>query len=577
VYSLANPDYPDGVCMDSVAISIYVDEVIPDALVLDSTLCYQGLTSSGLPYWESLIVDAPYAPGVADWVLYPNLEDPRERTEKRFSATGNGRITYGNYRNPGKYRAVLITNLQNGCSISDTFNFELARPITGGIFISNNCYPAAPITYSFIADSINAIARISDMRWDFGDGTIILGKDKLEVEHQYESEAVQNIRLVVTDTIGCAYIFNFGLTPPDFPPICVNGIQTPICNSDTRTFTIPAASCLPRDGRGDIVWEITGPESFIESGLIDTMVTHTYTRPGNYIAKVTVNRQDGRCSRTQEFPFTVYGLPKPSLVINRPCEGNPVIFDGSGSTTGFATDTIVNYTFSIASGPSTIPAFSGTDSVVTFPLEVVGDYTAKLIVTSKNGCSDSVTTPFRVRPRPIASFTFADQGGAAEVQAQSPIVFTSTSTDATSRIRVYGWDFGDGTDTVGARIVKTYDRANIWRVVHTVTNEENCTATDTQLVDLKAYMLFPTAFTPNGDGLNDNFRLITRGLDRVLEYRIYNRWGEEVFNGGTNRAAAWDGTSNGANHPSGIYIIRASGITIYGEQLTVDGRIVLIR
>lgn len=582
VISQANPDYPDGICIDSVSISIYVDEVIPNALILDSTLCYQGLTGSGLPYWETLTIDAPYAPGVADWILYPNLADPRERTEKRFSVTGNGRITYGNYRTPGKYRAVLVTNLQNGCSVYDTFNFELAKPITGGIFTANNCYPTAPVTYSFITDSINAIGRIADMRWDFGDGTIVMGKDKLSVPHQYLEESVQIIRLVVTDTLGCAYPFEFTLNPPPFPPITLNGLYQlngqvdPICFAETRTFTIPNTA-LPADGRGDITWEVTGPENFTESGFVDTVLTHTYTRPGNYIAKVTVSRQDGRCSRSAEFNFVVYALPKPALVINRPCEGNPVILDGSGSVPGFATDTIVNYDFSIVSGPSVVPGISGPDSVVSMPIDVVGDYTARLIVTTKNGCSDSIKTNFRVRPRPVASFTFADQSGFPEVRAQAPISFTSTSTDATSRIRVYDWNFGDGTDTTGARIVKTYERANIWQVIHTVTNEENCSASDTQLVDLKAYMLFPTAFTPNGDGLNDRFRLITRGLDRVLEYRIYNRWGEEVFNGGTSSSAAWDGTINGSNSPSGIYIIRASGITIYGEQLTVDGRIVLIR
>jgi len=576
LYLLGGVPFPPGgrLCRDSISTNIYVDEVVPGTLVRDTSMCYVGLTASGLPYWEPLEVDAPYTPGVTDWALYPDLNDPRERIEKRFNINGNGRITYANFRTPGKYTGVVVTNLANGCARYDTFSFELAMPITGGIFTSNNCYPSAPISYEFIPDSLNAIGRISDMLWDFGDGTTIIGKDSLKVSHQYSSETVQTIRLTVTDSLNCAYQFVYGLTPPDFPPICVNGIQTPICGGSTRTFFIPAGSCLPRDGRGLISWQITGPESFNEAGLVDTIVTHTYNQPGTYNLTITVERQDGRCSRTQNFPFIVYANPTAVLAVNSPCEGDPVVISASGSKGGFVTDSITNYNFVLDNGL----VFNGPDSLITTPIGVVGNYTAKLFVTTQNGCIDSTSVNFRVKSRPNASFTYRDLAGAPEVQAQDPIVFTSTSTDNVSRISIYGWDFGDGTsEPNNYKIIKTYNQANVWRVIHTATNDEGCSDVDTQYVDLKAYMVYPTAFTPNSDGLNDNFKLITRGLESVLEFRLYNRWGQEVFNGGTDRYAAWDGTTDGIENPSGVYILRASGITIYGDQLTVDGKVVLIR
>lgn len=67
---------------------------------------------------------------------------------------------------------------------------------------------------------------------------------------------------------------------------------------------------------------------------------------------------------------------------------------------------------------------------------------------------------------------------------------------------------------------------------------------------------FPNAFTPDGDGNNDQFRMVVlEGSAQVERLEIYNRWGGLIFES-TDPNATWDGTSNGKPVPSDVYIYR---------------------
>ena len=53
-------------------------------------------------------------------------------------------------------------------------------------------------------------------------------------------------------------------------------------------------------------------------------------------------------------------------------------------------------------------------------------------------------------------------------------------------------------------------------------------------------VFIPNGFTPNGDGNNDRFKVSHYNFEKVQEFRIFNRFGEEVFSGANNDG--WDGT-----------------------------------
>ncbi|MBL7890399.1 MAG: gliding motility-associated C-terminal domain-containing protein [Bacteroidia bacterium] len=82
------------------------------------------------------------------------------------------------------------------------------------------------------------------------------------------------------------------------------------------------------------------------------------------------------------------------------------------------------------------------------------------------------------------------------------------------------------------------------------------------------------AFSPNGDGINDVIH--AKGDIKELDFRIFNRWGEQVFY--TNDASkGWDGTFNGLELNNGVFFYVLSGINNIGERIELKGNISLIK
>ena len=89
----------------------------------------------------------------------------------------------------------------------------------------------------------------------------------------------------------------------------------------------------------------------------------------------------------------------------------------------------------------------------------------------------------------------------------------------------------------------------------TVTDSLGCSASDSILLKVcDALMLLPNAFTPNADGLNDVFRVVT-SQEGIISFsmRIYNRWGEIVFES-SDIHQGWNGMVNGQYAPVGSYV-----------------------
>jgi gliding motility-associated-like protein len=86
----------------------------------------------------------------------------------------------------------------------------------------------------------------------------------------------------------------------------------------------------------------------------------------------------------------------------------------------------------------------------------------------------------------------------------------------------------------------------------------------------------PTAFTPNGDGLNDILRPIVAGIKEFKYFAVYNRWGQTVFYS-SNQSQGWDGTFKGKYQTSGVFIWLAEGIDDKGNSIKRKGTVVLIK
>src|SRR4030095_68081 len=89
-------------------------------------------------------------------------------------------------------------------------------------------------------------------------------------------------------------------------------------------------------------------------------------------------------------------------------------------------------------------------------------------------------------------------------------------------------------------------------------------------------LYIPSAFTPNGDGLNDIFKAISYCNFSGFDLQIFNRWGEKVFES-HNSNTGWDGTYLGSRMLPGVYVYFISYSTASHTAKTAKGTVALIR
>lgn len=85
----------------------------------------------------------------------------------------------------------------------------------------------------------------------------------------------------------------------------------------------------------------------------------------------------------------------------------------------------------------------------------------------------------------------------------------------------------------------------------------------------------PSAFTPNGDGMNDTFG-IAGGAMGDFTLLIFDRWGEKVFES-SNPNQRWNGKVNGEDAPTGVYVYKVHAKGLEGGRVQQKGNITLVR
>lgn len=86
----------------------------------------------------------------------------------------------------------------------------------------------------------------------------------------------------------------------------------------------------------------------------------------------------------------------------------------------------------------------------------------------------------------------------------------------------------------------------------------------------------PNTFTPNNDGINDEFRIRVTGYFKLNGLKIFNRWGQLVFES-RDLNLVWNGKKNGQNVPVATYYWVIEGIDLNGKFLRQSGSVTLIR
>jgi gliding motility-associated-like protein len=110
-----------------------------------------------------------------------------------------------------------------------------------------------------------------------------------------------------------------------------------------------------------------------------------------------------------------------------------------------------------------------------------------------------------------------------------------------------------------------------------VRTDFGCLARDTVFIDVdfRDQVFIPDAFSPNGDGLNDVFQVGNRSFQKITEFRVFNRWGENVYS--SANGMGWDGKYKNMLQDNGAYFYLIRIAFPDGYSRMYKGEVLLIR
>jgi gliding motility-associated-like protein len=118
----------------------------------------------------------------------------------------------------------------------------------------------------------------------------------------------------------------------------------------------------------------------------------------------------------------------------------------------------------------------------------------------------------------------------------------------------------------------------------TITNIYGCKTSDTLCVQTfcrNAQVFIPNAFSPDGDGVNDMFYVMGTGIKIVKSFRVFNRWGELVFEKANfapnNSSTGWDGTIKGQKASGDVYVYICNVVCENDVQYSYKGNVAIIK
>ncbi|MBK8504441.1 MAG: gliding motility-associated C-terminal domain-containing protein [Saprospiraceae bacterium] len=210
---------------------------------------------------------------------------------------------------------------------------------------------------------------------------------------------------------------------------------------------------------------------------------------------------------------------------------------------------------------------SKCDSPVASPSQTTA---YQVMGTKPDGCLGIGGVVVQTYPTPNA-FVSATPPGPVEIG--TTISLTSGLPESnTFKWSVNGQMIEGNATSIDATVIAEGD--NVFKVE--VTSLQGCMGMgQTIVVGNPPKYEIPNAFTPNGDQMNDSFKVLIFGNIELMEFKIFNRWGQVVFEGtGEN---GWDGRHNGEAAPADVYAYQAVLELLDGSTKTVRGEVTLLR
>jgi gliding motility-associated-like protein len=516
------------------------------------------------------------------------------------------------YSVPGNYTVRLITNKGQNCS--DTA-FTIAKVFPGfkpDFTVQQSCLS---VPYIFTDLSTTAFGTINNWKWDFGNTNATNDTARTSsASYIYGQKGSYTASLIVTNSIGCVDTVVKNIVVDDKPFLKVTN-DTLICTLDNLQ--------LLAQGTGTFKWS---PNTNINNVNIANPIVRP-TVPTRYT--VTLTQAPGCINTASVFvdvkPFVSLDAGRDTTI----CLGDSIrlnpLSDGliyKWSPTGTISNVNIKQPWAKPTGTTrysvfatiggcqandgfvvtTVPyplAYAGRDTSICFgdqaQLRATGGeqylwYPANTL--NNNTFQDPISTPYESTIYEVGVY---ENKGCPKPTYDSVLVsvvppvkaFAGNDTAVVIGQPMQLLAFGGvqfqwtpssflNNPLIFNPIAKLND--DIVYVVK-VSTKEGCFAYDT--VKVKVYktppeIFIPTAFTPNGDGLNDNLIPIPVGIVKIVYFKVYNRYGEMVFTT-EEIGKGWNGVYKGRDQGNESFVWHVLGIDYLGKPLFKKGQSTLIR
>lgn len=543
-----------------------------------------------------------------------------------LSSTAN--IVYHVYTQPGVYvpSIRLLSGPGAACSRlvpgSDTIRVEY---ISAG-FTTSQVRGCGSTAVSF-TDSTRSFFGLQSWQWNFGDGNSSTLRNPV---HVYSTTNTWPIRLIATSASGCADTTDLSLfVKVDVKPEASIVHDPTGCVNQPVTYTSVVVS-------SDAVNYYSWTFSNLATGNTAT-VLNNYAAPGVYTAQLIAGTTFG-CYDTATSTITINPSPfvrtDPDMVI---CRGESAHLMATGALnytwapfTGLSCNACPNPVASpltttqyVVTGYNSFGCASRDTILITVPQPITVDASADMVMCIgqsrqliANGAttyqwSPAATLSAANIPNPVATPTtttvyrvigfdayscFQDTAFVTVGVGNYPVVnigrdtvvatgtlLNLAPTVTNGPITLWSWTpTNDLSCTNCPAPIATAKKDICYNV--TATNAFGCSGKDTICIRVfceSAQVFIPNAFTPDGDGINDVLTVRASGVKLVKTFRIFNRWGQLVFEKSAFPPNAdshgWDGKVKGVAAPPDVYVYTCEVVCEDDTPYTYKGNVAILK
>jgi gliding motility-associated-like protein len=455
----------------------------------------------------------------------------------RDSTTVAGPINHV-YTKTGTFPVTLTLVNSKGC-VSNSFKKDVVvnqLPIAGFI-LPEVCLNDA--FAEFIDTSKSPDGSTMTYQWDFADGSTSTDKSP---KHKFNAAKVYNIQQVVTTSLGCIDTTLVAFTVNGALPSAQMQIKNtgPLCSDRLVELVNNSTVDFGKVTRLEIFWDFTNNPNtkFTDddpaSGEVYQYIYPSFGSPAIKKMKVKMVVYSGLLCKS-EIVQDLDLLASPQLAFTpiTPVCGNvdPFQITQASETSG------LSGTFRFEG--------NGIDAKGLFNPATAGrgSHTISYIFSSTAGCIDTISSVMVVKEVPKA-----DAGPDRAVLSGGYVVLNATASGTNISV-----NWTPPTDLDNATIIKpkASPSADITYSL-TVTTAEGCSVSDEVFVKFLNDIKIPNTFTPNGDGYNDRWEILSLDSYPGSLLEVYSTAGQLIYRT-QGYAKPWDGTNNGKPLPAGTY------------------------